>query len=130
MYNKPLVILGILVFLGLFTSPFWLNLPTAIGDAAYKKPELALPKDQKECIEPTEWILAEHMQLLNIWRDQVVREGNRVFTASNGKEWDMSLQNTCLDCHSNKAEFCDKCHTSMNVDPYCWRCHLPPKGNE
>jgi hypothetical protein len=39
----------------------------------------------------------------------------------------MSLTRTCLDCHSNKAEFCDRCHTYMAVDPYCWDCHVEPK---
>ena len=27
----------------------------------------------------------------------------------------MSLSNTCLDCHSNKAEFCDRCHNYASV---------------
>ncbi|MGD8893899.1 MAG: menaquinol oxidoreductase, partial [Desulfobacterales bacterium] len=35
--------------------------------------------------------------------------------------------NTCLDCHEEKAEFCDKCHNYASVSPYCWECHIDPK---
>lgn len=126
MYNSKYVIPGIIVFVVLFTSPFWLNL----ASAKYEKPELKYPEGIKECIEPVEFMRAEHMHLLNQWRDQVVREHNRVYTASNGKQYNISLQNECMKCHSNKEEFCDKCHETNSVSPYCWDCHLAPKGNE
>jgi len=45
-------------------------------------------------------------------------------------EFDMSLSNTCLSCHTNKAEFCDKCHGYASVDPYCWDCHVDPNVKE
>jgi len=32
-----------------------------------------------------------------------------------------------MKCHSNKKEFCDKCHNYMAVVPYCWSCHIAPK---
>jgi cytochrome c oxidase subunit 2 len=40
----------------------------------------------------------------------------------------MSLQNTCMHCHSNKQKFCDECHTYVAVKPYCWDCHIAPKA--
>jgi hypothetical protein len=43
---------------------------------------------------------------------------------SKGKEFEMSLQKTCMKCHTNKAEFCDKCHNYASVRPYCWDCHI------
>lgn len=127
MYHGKKIIPGLIIFAALATIPFWYNL---IASTGYAKPELALPTDQKECIEPVEHMRAEHMQILNTWRDQVVRNGYRVYTATNGKQWTISLQNTCMECHANKAEFCDKCHLSAGVEPYCWECHLEPKGNE
>ncbi|MBG0775112.1 MAG: sulfate reduction electron transfer complex DsrMKJOP subunit DsrJ [Desulfovibrionaceae bacterium] len=126
MYNGKYIIPGLVIFAILLTVPFWYNL----GSPGYATPELKLPAGEKNCIESTEWMKAEHMQLLNIWRDNVVRMGNRVYTASNGKKWDISLQNTCMKCHTNKAEFCDKCHDTNSVDPYCWTCHVAPRGNE
>jgi hypothetical protein len=73
----------------------------------------------------------EHMQLLDLWRHTVVRNAKREFVNPEGKTFDMSLSNTCLDCHSNKTEFCDRCHDYASVRPYCWDCHIDnPKGEE
>lgn len=126
MYHARFIIPGLIIFVVLIMFPFWYNLATP----SYAKPELKYPKDEKACVEPLEVIRAEHMQILDTWRDSVVRDANRIYTASDGKKWNMSLQNTCMDCHANKAEFCDKCHETTGVDPYCWTCHLEPKGNE
>lgn len=125
MYNTKYVLPGLLIFLAVFTFPFW----GSVGADEYKRPELALPIDQKECIEPVEYMRAYHMDLLDTWRDQALREGKRTYTASNGKVWSASLQNTCMECHTNKEEFCDKCHVTNSVTPYCWDCHVAPKGN-
>ena len=127
MYNSKAIILGLIVFVGVFTSPFWLNI--ILMTPKYERPALALPVNQKECIESVEYMRFEHMQLLNTWRDQALREGKREYTSKlNGKTWEINLQNTCMDCHSNKVDFCDKCHDSNSVDPYCWDCHVEPKG--
>ncbi|MBG3877126.1 MULTISPECIES: sulfate reduction electron transfer complex DsrMKJOP subunit DsrJ [Nitratidesulfovibrio] len=126
MYNGKYIIPGIVIFVGLFTFPFWSNLLTP----KYERPQLAMPADQKECIEPAEYMRAEHMHILDVWRDQALREGKRAYVASNGKVWDISLQNTCMKCHANKADFCDKCHNSNSVSPYCWDCHVAPRGNQ
>ena len=71
----------------------------------------------------------KHMQLLDLWRDSVVRVGNRSYMAFNGKVYNISLQNTCMSesCHAKKTEFCDRCHNYAGVVPYCWDCHLAPK---
>jgi hypothetical protein len=34
-----------------------------------------------------------------------------------------------MDCHSNKSKFCDQCHNYVDVDPFCWDCHIEPKEN-
>jgi len=84
-------------------------------------------KAAKECVMPKAYMKMEHMQLLNEWRDTVVRDAKRIYVGSSGKEFNMSLTNTCLDCHAEKAEFCDKCHDYASVSPYCWECHIDPK---
>jgi hypothetical protein len=66
------------------------------------------------------------MDLLMTWRDDVVRRNVRTWTAPNGKAYTASLSGTCLRCHANKAEFCDRCHTYAGVTPYCWDCHVDP----
>jgi hypothetical protein len=129
MNNKKLIIAGLVVFAALFSFPFWFNM----GKAA-PKPVLELTDRAKaagECVRPTEYMKAEHMQLLDEWRLKVVRTGERVYVNSKGKSFEMSLTNTCLDCHANKAEFCDKCHNYASVRPYCWDCHIDnPKENK
>ena len=123
MQNGPWIILGLLIFLGLLATPFGLTM----GKAA-KQPELKLPKDEKKCIESTEFMRTEHMQLLNQWRDWALRDGKRVYVNHAGKEFTISLQNTCMKCHNSKADFCDKCHLNAGVSPYCWDCHTQPEG--
>ena len=122
MKDKKLIVTGVIIFLIIATFPFWYNR----GKAA-PMPELILTpkaKAAKVCVRSTEYMRADHMQLLDKWRESVVREGDRVYVSPSGKQYNMSLSNTCLDCHSNKAQFCDRCHDYASVRPYCWDCHL------
>ena len=127
MYDAGKILGGVIVFVALATSPIWYNAVTASPATA---PELAKPPNgSTRCVEDTAVMRATHMDLLNQWRNDVVRNGQRDYVSStNGKIYDMSLSRTCMDCHSNKAEFCDACHTYMAVSPYCWDCHVEPKG--
>lgn len=129
MNDKNKIIAGLIVFVVVVTFPIWFNMGKA---APVPEPELsAEAKAAKVCVRETAYMTAEHMQLLDEWRESVVREGKRVYVNSSGKEFNMSLSNTCLDCHSNKAEFCDRCHTYASADPYCWDCHIDnPKEKE
>jgi hypothetical protein len=129
MNDKSKIIAGLIIFVVIVTFPIWFNMGKAVP---VPEPELsAKAKAAKECVRETEYMTAEHMQLLDQWRESVVREGKRAYVNSSGKEFTMSLSNTCLDCHSNKAEFCDRCHTYASADPYCWDCHIDnPKENE
>ncbi len=123
MYNAKAVILGIVIFVAIFSSPFW---PSWIGKD-YTNTGVVLPTNEKTCIEDTEFMRANHMRLLNEWRDQALREENREYvSALTGKKFAISLQNTCMKCHNNYAEFCEKCHVANSVYPYCWTCHIIP----
>jgi len=127
MYDAGKIIVGLVVFVVLATSPLWINVLTDEGPEA---PTIVYPTNgSTECVESKEFMIPNHMDLLNEWRDEVVRDGTRDYVStSNGKTFDMSLSRTCMDCHSNKAEFCDACHTYLAVSPYCWDCHVEPKG--
>jgi len=109
------------------TYPFWNN----IGSAAYQRPEIEKPKNAKDCVESVEFMRAEHMAMLNDWRDEVVRGGEHEYhsTASH-QVFQKSLTKTCIKCHENKDQFCDKCHATVSVNPYCWDCHVDPKGEK
>jgi hypothetical protein len=129
MYDTGKVIIGIIIFILIFTAPLWLNLSG--GQAAYKP--VLKPVAIGECVESKEYMRAFHMDLLNQWRDSVVRMDFR-FLKRNGKAFiikgekaEMSLSSACLRCHSDKVNFCDKCHNYLDVKPYCWDCHVDPK---
>lgn len=124
MNDKPKILLGLLLFLAVFTFPFWFNHGAA---STPPKPELAeKAKAAKKCVLDKDLIRTEHMQLLDDWRDTVVRDGQYVYEIG-GKQYMASLSNTCMECHSNPTEFCDKCHLYTSADPYCWECHIQPK---
>jgi hypothetical protein len=127
MYNGGKIIAGLILFLCLITFPVWYNMVR--GKAAYR-PELKIVTNEKQCVESTEYMRIEHMQLLDDWRNTVVRENKRTYVAHDGKEYNMSLSNTCLNCHSNKADFCDQCHNYVEVTPTCWNCHVIPEENK
>jgi hypothetical protein len=122
MYNAKYIIPGLVVFLLLVTTPFWLNL-----GQEYEPPELQKAAKGETCVEDPDWMREQHMVLLDEWRDMVVREGKRIYINKKGVAYNASLQNTCMDCHRSMEEFCGKCHADASVDPYCWECHIAPE---
>jgi hypothetical protein len=88
-------------------------------------PAKAAPVDSSKCILPTEYMRAHHMQVLDKWRKDSVRKGNRTFVNPEGAHFDKSL-NTCMGCHGSNPMFCFMCHEYANVKPTCWNCHLSP----
>ena len=123
MYNKGTIIPGLIIFVLIVTFPIWFN---GLKAGTLPKPELP-PGGEKKCVESVEYMRANHMQLLNEWRDNVLRDGNRTVVTVEGKDYRKGLQQACMQCHSNKDKFCDNCHTYAAVKPYCWDCHLSPK---
>lgn len=126
MSDKGKIIGGLVVFLVLVTYPLW-HTVAAGGDATM--PELEYPVSATECIEDTEYMRASHIDMLNDWRNALVRDGEVEYTSSSGEQYTMSLTGTCIDCHDNKEAFCDRCHDFSNVTPTCWDCHVVPGGN-
>ncbi len=128
MHDAGKIITGLAIFLVLVTLPIWLNMN---GRAAAMAPDLVIVPEGIEadaCIIDTDTMRREHMQLLNEWRDDVVRRGDRVFVAADGTQYQKSLSQTCLGCHQDVENFCYKCHEYTNVDPYCWSCHIDRPG--
>jgi len=145
MFDSGKVIAGLIVFLILVTAPLWYG---AISGRSGEVPKLELAEGLTDfsgvvspdmhCVRDTVYMRSNHMDLLNEWRDAVVRKGERVYEAPDGRRFVMSLQNTCVGCHHNKSKFCDRCHDYMSVDPhdymsvdpYCWQCHVEPQEGQ
>jgi hypothetical protein len=125
MYDGGKIIVGLIIGLGLFLSPFFYNAGKA---AKAPDPELTpKAKEAKACVAPLTYMRESHFTLLDEWRHTVVRDGERYYKAFDGKRYYKSLQTTCLDCHSNYSKFCLQCHNYVDVDPYCWDCHIRPE---
>jgi hypothetical protein len=125
MRDRVAIFAGLLVFVALFTVPLWRGV---MAHTKAQSPQLTLPTGQKNCVLPREEMRRMHMQLLIRWRDGKVRNGETTYTAYDGQQYRTSLTGTCLtQCHTNKAEFCDRCHQYAAVSgPYCFDCHVDP----
>jgi hypothetical protein len=86
------------------------------------------------------------MNILNEWREDVVRKGDRSKVEINGREYEKSLTKCCMKCHTSREKFCVKCHEYADVLPpetcpvmaggpqgprgiNCWDCHVELKGD-
>jgi hypothetical protein len=127
-YDAGKVFTGLALFIVFLTAPIWLS-----GGKSASPPEIRVDTPviqrlvEKRCLEPTAYMKANHMELLDTWRQAVVREGESLYVASDGKKYRMSLSGTCLHCHSNKDQFCNRCHNYEGVKPACWSCHVVPQ---
>ena len=123
MSDRPLIVAGLTLFVGLASTPIWhgaLN-----REAAMAALHIKLPAREKQCVAPASYMRTSHMQLLEHWRNEAVRDGQRQFVAFNGKTYDKDPTRTCLtECHTDRKEFCERCHNYAGVsDPNCWNCH-------
>jgi hypothetical protein len=123
MRDRPLIGAGLLLFLGVITLPFWYG---RMAGMTPNGPDPKLPRDERQCVAPTAFMRASHMDLLVQWREQAVRAGATTYVAGDGRRYSLSLSKTCLTCHKNKADFCDRCHTYAAVSLSCWDCHVDP----
>ncbi len=113
-----------MVFLAIILGPFWYH---SLRGTIYYMPSLKIVSDAKQCIEGKSYMKSKHTDLLDKWKESVVRKGERLYKAGDGKTYLISLTGTCLNCHSNKTQFCDRCHDYTGVKPQCWDCHIAPK---
>ena len=122
MYDGKYIIPGLIVFVALTTFPIWKNMGNA-GTA----PNPEKPKGVTKCVESAQYMRTSHMKVLDDWRDESLRDGDRAPIEIDGVKYEKSLMNGCLKCHEDKKKFCDECHVYTSVKPYCWDCHYVPK---
>lgn len=128
LYNRGIIIAGIVIFVVVVTFPFWYDRGKALSPPDLQLDTPAIQKlPERRCVEDAAFMRDNHMTLLASWRDSVVREGNRVYTATDGRVFEMGLTGNCLKCHENKSRFCDRCHDYAGVKPTCWDCHINPE---
>lgn len=126
MNDKTKIYLGLAVFLGVILFPVWYR-----SGAAANPPDIVIRTKsvpgRNRCVMPVEYMRSSHMNLLKEWRETVVRTGDRDYASPDARHFRRSLTDTCLDCHSNKSAFCDRCHNYVAARPDCWNCHVAPR---
>ncbi len=139
MYDGWKIIIGLIIGLGLFLAPVFYNVGT---DA--KPPETELTPKAKEagqCVAPKPYMTAWHMQLLDQWRHEVVRDGKRYFNTNEDLWWDYSLDYRLVESwrrlvsgsddhppgdpgktyYKSLQVTCMDCHS--NKTKFCDQCH-------
>ncbi len=127
MRDRLLIFAGLLLFVVAVTFPRWHAVYAKTSAAG---PQLKLPERARECVAPVAFMRASHLKLLTDWREGAVRERRLDYRSHDGKTYRVNLSGTCLgECHTNKKEFCDRCHSYAAVSgPYCWDCHVDPSS--
>lgn len=100
--------------------------PEAVGAPA---PVLAQAVKGERCVEPTEYMRRNHMEVLKHHRDETVLKGVRT------KKYSLK---ECINCHASEEtgsvaaaqdDFCVKCHSYAAVKIDCFDCHsTKPQG--
>lgn len=116
----------------------WLRLAVLAAAAAFMAvpsleaagvdlPKLVKGKGDK-CVEDTQYMRRNHMDLLKHHRDETMRKGIRTTKHSLKK---------CVECHASeqtgsvaasKQDFCVACHSYASVKLDCWDCHATKPG--
>jgi len=115
----PLALVLVLAFAALNTCP-----ATAADNAASRVPMPAVAISAPgQCVEDTQFMRRNHMELLKHHRDRTVHEGVRTTQHS--------LAN-CVACHASRETgrvtgardaFCESCHRYAAVKLDCFECH-------
>ena len=129
MKNKKwgLIILGLGIFVVGVTFPIWYGtIKSTPAPVLSLDTPVINSMQNKKCVEDTAFMRGNHMKMLDVWRDEVVRKGQRKYTAKDGRKYEKSLTGTCIQCHSNKEQFCDRCHNYVGAKPTCFSCHVVP----
>ena len=109
---------GFVIAVVVAAGPLWVASARGVKPVA-----LARAAGGDPCLQPREEMRKNHPALLAQWRERVVRLGDRVHHSEHGLDVRISLTGTCLGCHGEASEFCDKCHAQAAVTLSCWRCH-------
>lgn len=92
-------------------------------------PKLERGKGEK-CVEETQFMRRNHMDLLKHHRDDTMRRGIRTTKHS---------LKGCVECHASektgsvaagKEDFCAACHSYASVKLDCWDCHATKPGKK
>jgi len=103
--------------------------PAFEAAAGVDLPKLERGKGEK-CVEDTQFMRRNHMDLLKHHRDETMRRGIRTTKHS---------LKGCVECRASektgsvaasKDDFCAACHSYASVKLDCWDCHATKPGKK
>jgi len=104
--DRPLILAGLTLFVGLVTTPSGTALSTEKRPSPLRRSN-SLPG--KAVRRATSYMRSSHMRLLEDWRNEAVRDGQRQFVAFNGKTYDKNPNPHLRHaCHTDRKEFCGR----------------------
>lgn len=119
---------GLRLVLALVAVVLFGAIPALAGDGPFP----TIPKGKGEkCVEDTQFMRRNHMELLKHQRDETMHQGIRTTKYS---------LRECISCHETRAadgkpvtvksekHFCNACHTYAAVSPDCFSCHASTPG--
>ena len=69
-----------------FPTEYWKGQCKAEAEDRHPGFRMGQRDGKKQCVESKEFMRTEHMQLLNNWRDSVVRNGDRIYVSTAGQK--------------------------------------------
>lgn len=121
---------GLRLFLAVLVMALIGALPVMAGDG----PLPLIPKAKGErCVEDSNFMRRNHMELLKHHRDETMHKGVRTTKYS---------LSGCFNCHAvdgadgkpvtvdDEKHFCNACHTYAAVSPDCFQCHSSTPARE
>lgn len=106
----------ILVAMGALAVPLLWALVGFAARSPMPSPWLAPARAGTTCVLPRSEMRYQHRAHLKALRDRVVRDGDR-----SGQGRGLT---SCRGCHSQREQFCDRCHAQAGVTPDCFGCHV------
>ena len=85
------------------------------------------PTARRQCVEPTDLMRRDHMELLKHQRDKTMHEGIRTHAAQPQRLHDLPCQPEDRQRYRRNGGFCQSCHAYAAVKLDCWDCHRQPK---
>ena len=124
---KQFLSLGVVVMTAAALA--WAGSETQSKSSGVPKPVITKAVKGEQCVEPTEYMRRNHMDVLDGHRDKTVHEGIRT------KKYSLK---ECINCHASektgsvaaaKDDFCVSCHSYASVKIDCFECHsTKPQG--
>jgi len=118
---KQFLALGVVAFTTAALA--WAGSEIQTKSSGAPKPVITKAVKGEQCVEPTDFMRRNHMEVLDGHRDKTVIEGIRT------KKYSLK---ECINCHASektgsvaaaKDDFCVSCHSYASVKIDCFDCH-------